>query len=128
MTVWFVLGLSGMRRARFVGCASNMSSIGLAGRMWANDHNGHMPTNFICMKDELVTPKVLYCPSDRAHERIGNWENFSETKSSYVMVTPGAFEGLSNVVFIRCSVHGHVGYTDGSVFHGTQWLPKGGIP
>jgi len=85
-----------------------------------------MPTNFICMSNEVVTPKVLHCPSDQERERVGAWKDFSENKSSYVMVTPGAPEGATNIVFIRCRIHGHVCYTDGSVYHGKQLLPKGG--
>ena len=70
------------------------------------------------MSNELVVPRILRCPSDQKLEIIKTFENFAEGKSSYVMVTPGAPEGSSNIVFIRCTIHGHVAYTDGSVLHG----------
>jgi hypothetical protein len=44
------------------------------------------------------------------------WEEFSEEKSSYLMVSPAVKEGGTNVVFIRCRIHGHLGFADGSVF------------
>jgi len=71
------------------GCAWNLGRIGVACRVWAQDHNGHFPaaessanggwkellanadqgancwTNFAIMAGELPTPKVLLCPVDK---------------------------------------------------------------
>lgn len=104
-----------MSRAESVQCANNMISIGFGARLWANDRVELMPTNFICMSNELVTPKVLHCRTDRAHASVNSWEEFSDEKSSYLMVSPGSKEGTTNVVFIRCRIHRHLGFPDGSV-------------
>jgi len=108
-------GRVAQRAARSAGCASNMKAICLSGRLWANERVELMPTNFMCMSNEIITPKVLRCPADNARPRVNTWEEFSEEKSSYLMVSPGANEGTTNVVFIRCRIHGHLGFADGSL-------------
>src|ERR1044072_3569846 len=111
--VWIVLSVfsaSPLERAKARGCGANMTAICLCGRLWANDRDGNMPTNFICMSNELVTPKVLICPSDRDHGLAATWERFTPANCSYAMVTPGAREGSRNTVFIVCNTHGHRGY------------------
>ena len=103
-----------------------MKAVGLSARLWANDRVELMPTNFICMTNELITPLVLHCPADGERPRVRAWEEFSEEKSSYLMASPGAKEGTTNVVFIRCRIHGHLGFADGSVFNSnrTQMVGK----
>src|SRR5262245_45243905 len=51
-------------RAQLHRCASTMKSLGLAAKLWANDHAGMIPTNFTCMSNEVVTPELLHCLSD----------------------------------------------------------------
>ena len=103
-------------RAQSTSCVMNMKNIGYAGRLWAQEHNGLLPTNFITMSNELVTPQILHCRVDRMHQRANSFEEFSEQQNnSYMIVTPGARQGATNVVFIRCSVHGHLGLADGEV-------------
>src|SRR6516162_9866507 len=81
------------RKAQATQCLSNQKQIGLAFRMWADDHNGKYPTQvaaadggpvmvsqytleqdpnrnypalyrcFLAMQHELGAPKVLYCPN-----------------------------------------------------------------
>ena len=115
-----------VRRAQSRSCASKMKAIGLAGRLWANDRAEMMPTNFTCMSNELVTPKILHCSADSARPQVDTWEKFTEDSSSYEIISPGAREGTTNVVFIRCRIHGHLGFTDGSVMNAsrTKVLPK----
>ena len=97
-----------------------MTAICFCGRLWANDNNDFMPTNFVGMSNELVTPKILRCPADGRRGVAANWESFTDANSSYVMVTPGAWEGDTNAVFIRCTIHGIRGFADGSIFDGAR--------
>ena len=103
-----------------------MTAICFAGRLWANDNNDFMPTNFVGMSNELVTPKILRCPADGRRVLAANWESFTDANSSYVMVTPGAREGDTNAVFIRCTIHGLRGFADGSIFDGARRRHKFG--
>ena len=103
-----------MSKAQSISCLKTIGSIGIAARLWANDREHLMPTNFICMSNEVITPKILHCPADHKNPRVIEWAEFTEAKSSYLMISPGVREGGTNVVFIRCRVHGHLGFPDGS--------------
>jgi hypothetical protein len=108
------------RRARSIQCANSMVSIDLAARMWANDHNQRLPPDLLSMSNELVSPKILHCPGDHARQRVHSWGEFVEASSSYEVVSPGARDGDTNVVYLRCKVHGHLGYADATVFDGRR--------
>lgn len=103
------------RRAESLKCANTIVSICCAARLWANDHEGTFPTNFICMSNELVTPKILTCLRER---RTTDWAAFSPTNCTYEIGTPGVHENATNTIFLRCTVHGHLGYPDMTVFDG----------
>jgi hypothetical protein len=60
------------RRAESLGCASAVTSICLSAHVWADDHGGFMPTNFICMSNEISAPKILSCVQAR-RTRTENW-------------------------------------------------------
>ena len=109
------------RRAQSLNCASSVVSVCLAGRMWANDHGGHFPTNFISMSNNLWTPKVLCCIPER---RVGTWPAFTPHNCTYEIVTPGVHEDATNMVFMRCTIHGHLGYTDMAVYDGVRRRKK----
>jgi len=77
-------------KAQRINCVSNIKQIGLAFRMWSNDHTERFPfdvdppppaqndgsrgmsvlVHFLAISNELSTPKVLVCNSDGA--RAGN--------------------------------------------------------
>lgn len=69
-------------RAQRINCVSNLKQVGLAHRMFSNDHGdkfafevtpaeggsspgtgGYWVSNYTCMSNELSSPKVLACPS-----------------------------------------------------------------
>jgi prepilin-type N-terminal cleavage/methylation domain-containing protein len=68
-------------KAQRIACLNNQKQIGLSLIMWAGDHGERFPStvdvseggsrmqletwqHFLTMTNELVTPKVLHCPSD----------------------------------------------------------------
>lgn len=72
-------------RAHRTACLNNQKQIGLSLILWAGDHRERFPSivdvaeggskglletwqHFITMTNELVTPKVLHCPSDPAKQ------------------------------------------------------------
>src|SRR3954464_854760 len=99
-----VIARAGQRRAQSLNCASSVVSICFAGRFWAEDHGGRFPTNFICMSNELASPKILSClPARRAH--TSDWSAFTPDNCTYEIVTPGVHGDATNTVFLRCPVH-----------------------
>jgi len=106
-------------RAESRSCASAITSICLSAKCWALDHGGFMPVNFISMSNEISAPKILSClPARRA--RTEDWSAFSPENCTYEIVTPGMRIEETNKVFLRCKVHGHLGYSDTTVFDGTR--------
>jgi len=72
-------------RAQRIACLNNQKQIGVSLIMWAGDHDQRFPStvdvseggsrtlgetwqHFITMTNELVTPRILQCPSDRAKQ------------------------------------------------------------
>lgn len=108
-------------RAKSIQCVSNMKQIGLAARMWANDHGEVMPPDFLTMQNELNSPKILTCPGDTARTKVSAWNEFRPANVSYEFLVPNLSEREPpQTVMTRCPIHGHVGLLDGSV----QQQPK----
>ena len=103
-------------KAQRINCVSNLKQIGLAARMWSNDHNGKFPPDFVSMSNELVTPKILVCPGDSAKSRMLDWSEFRADNVSYEYLQPGIDErSAPQTVVFQCPIHGNVGLIDGSV-------------
>jgi hypothetical protein len=104
-------------------CVNNLQQIGLAARLWANDHNDTFPPDFLSMSNEIVSPTVLICPGDtRRNLPAGaSWSQLTSRNITYEYLKPGLKEDSSmmNSVIFRCPIHGTVCYGDGSVLqHG----------
>src|SRR4051795_6849515 len=80
-------------RAQRIACTNDQKQIGLSFTMWGHEHDDKYPSvvdptdggsktrtkvweHFITMSNELVTPKVLHCPSD-SDRQIAN--DFSDS-------------------------------------------------
>ena len=93
-------------RSQRIKCVSNLKQIGLAMRLWSNDHDSKYPwrvdqtedgglTNgtgnavasfqFQLASNELVTPKVVICPSDTGRKPADNFVVFDANNVSYVL-------------------------------------------
>ncbi len=91
-------------RAKRAQCASNLRQIGIAMRLWANDHDdryswrvdqnegGGMPNGtdnakvhfqFALVSNELVTPKIVICPSDKGRKPADNFSVLDAGNVSY---------------------------------------------
>jgi hypothetical protein len=102
-------------RANRIKCVNNLKNIGLAARIWGTDNSDVLPVDFITMKNELSTPKILICPSDPNRQTAPNWETFTAANNSYEMLSPGIAESKPQAVYARCPIHNNVALADGSV-------------
>lgn len=84
-------------------CTGMIKQVGLAMRMWANDHGDRFPwqvslsatgtlehaessdvyRHFLALSNELSSPKVLTCPADAKIVRIAEWPKLSNRNLSY---------------------------------------------
>jgi hypothetical protein len=78
-----------------------------------------MPTNFICMSEEVSTPKILACVEAR-RVSTGHWADFRAENCTYEILAPGMPLDDTNTAFLRCTIHGHLGYSDNTVFDGVR--------
>jgi hypothetical protein len=118
-----VISISRRRHVESMMCGNYISSIGLATEVWAQDNHNILPNNFIEMSNELTMTKILICPGDRTRQPAKDFASLTPTNSSYVLLTPGVPWNDTNA-FLRCQVHGHLGYADGTVFDGKQRRSK----
>ena len=102
------------RRAQRINCINNIKQIGLAARMWENDHKAGMPSDFLTMSNELSTPKILTCAADTTRTKAQSWQAFDGSSVSYELLSPGADIQDPWVVYVRCPLCNNVGLTDGS--------------
>jgi hypothetical protein len=107
------------RRVESLNCYSAVRSICWAARVWAEDQDELMPTNLVFMSNVVSSPKILWCQPARCAP-CSNWSAFRPENSNYEIVTPGARADETNKVFIRCTIHGHLGYCDGRVVDGAR--------
>lgn len=103
-------------RAQEASCRNNLKQIILSAQIYANDHNGKFPPDYLTMSNELSTPKILVCIADQKRVKAAGWDGFDATKNvSYEYVAPGIDSKVSETVVFRCPVHGNVALADGSV-------------
>ena len=104
-------------RAHKIQCVSQMKQIGLAARVWAHDRNlDNLPPDFITMSNELVSLKVLICPSDSSKTPATSWATFGPDNVTYEFIAPGAkIDDAVQTEAFRCPIHENIGYSDGSV-------------
>jgi hypothetical protein len=112
------------QKAESISCGNYMASIGCVARLWAEKHDGHLPSSLLSMSNQLVTPAILICPGDHSRKPAANWASFTAADSSYEIVTPGLQDGDTIGVFLRCKIHGHLGYADATVFDGVRRRTK----
>jgi hypothetical protein len=107
-------------KAQTIACVSNLKQMGLAARMYAADHEGAFPPDFLTMTNELSTPRILICPADpaRSGHTVQTWADFDPVQSSYEYLGADLKEstpGFETKVLSRCRFHGNECLGDGSV-------------
>ena len=100
---WIYFHFQRQARVSRLSCTSSLKSVGLAFRMFANDHEDEFPCNvaveaggtkevtgplmafmqFRSISNELVSPKPLVCSEDKGRIRATNWANFGNSNLSY---------------------------------------------
>jgi hypothetical protein len=113
------------RRAQSRECMTNLKKIGLAARIWANDHGDKFPADYLTMREELETPKVLFCPAAPGAKPVSDWLQLNPVTITYTWHGATADERQPDSELATCPIHGHVGKADGSA-HMTR--PNGYLP
>ena len=102
-------------RAMTITCVNNLKQLGLAARLWANDHGDGMPPDLNGLTNYLGQPMVMFCPADSARTAAAHWGELGTSNISYEHLGPSASESDPERVLFRCPIHGTVTLVDGSV-------------
>ena len=99
-----------------VNCLNNLKQIALLGRIWAQDHNEHMPQALLVMTNSFGLPLfgwpvVLFCRADPVRTAPPDWPGFNFNNTSYELLAGD--EQDANSVFCRCTIHGFYAQMDG---------------
>lgn len=84
-------------------CGENLRALAAASLHYATNHNGHLPSRLIDLKEELRDPNLLICPESTNHFK-SDWSDFDEQKSSYRIYKPVPRLGIS-ARYISCNIH-----------------------
>jgi hypothetical protein len=76
------------------------------------------------MSNELCTPKILICPDDKIRKPAESWATFTTNNCSYEILRPGMPDTDFGNAYFRCTIHGHLGFADGTVFDGKERRTK----
>lgn len=109
-------------RAQSINCINNLKQIGLGARMYANDNKGAFPKDYRAMQNELVSPKILWCPADGSKTRAESWGGFGPNNVTYIWMGAGLNEEKlnPNQVIARCPIHENTAHADGSAQMGRR--------
>ncbi|SRR5260221_2501980 len=118
-SVGFVAAARSKKRAQSAMCAGMLFPLTFVAMEWATEHGDRYPTNLLYLSDQVAT-RWLICPCDSSRRPASDWSSFTPEHSSYELVSPGIAQSDTNSVFLRCRVHGHLSYTDSTVFDGTR--------
>ena len=101
-----------------------MICIGFATRFWAEENEDRLPPDLSTLSNEIITLKILICPSDATTQVAQSWASLTTNNSSYQRDGLSAVFG-TNTAFLRCSMDGFVLSADGNVFDGNRRIKKG---
>ena len=110
-------------RAASAECRARLSAIAAVARAYAATNQGRFPqdhNSFRSLSSGAGRPQSWVCPSDTANlmRSETDWSRFHPEQASYELVSPGIQRSNTNTAFVRCRIHGHECYTDGSVRDG----------
>jgi len=106
-------------QAQSIRCLNNLKQVSIALRLYAADHQGAFPTNFMQITKQLGSPSVLICPLDP--ERSGSQREWNPDRISYEFLRPGEEQSkVVDEVIVSCPFHGHVVAGDGTVGGGLR--------
>jgi hypothetical protein len=112
------------RRAKSISCTFNILAICLGPTLWADENNqGRQPGNMadlIACSNEINTTQILICPGDSFKKLANEFLSIGPNNLSCELIGKSVLTQDTNSPFLRCEIHGHLGYSLGLVSDGTH--------
>ena len=102
-------------RAESIACINNLKQLVLAAKIWAIDNGDMSPPDLLSMTNEMASPKILVCPSDKGRQAANDWASYTSANCSYEYLAPSAPETEPSRAMFHCPIHGNWGFCDGHV-------------
>jgi hypothetical protein len=103
-------------RAESIQCANNLCRLGFAAKNYALDYGETYAPDISSMSNEISTPKILVCPSDKSKRPALSFsERLSPTNVTYEYLMSGLKGGFPQQAVFRCPIHRYVVLEDCSV-------------
>jgi hypothetical protein len=96
-------------------CVARLKYFNLAIHIWATNHNGTLPADFLSMTNELKSPKLLFCLADHDRRPLASWSEFDPEKVSYDIEPISEATNGPPIAYISCRIHGHQLLPDGTI-------------
>jgi hypothetical protein len=68
---------------------------------------------------------IAICPGDKIRKPAESWATFTTNNCSYEILHPVMPDDDFGNAYFRCTIHGYLGFADGTVFDGkrrrTKW-------
>ena len=107
-----------------VRCSNQMILVCFGAITWAEEHESRLPPDLQCLSNEVILTQFFVCPGDHSRQAAANWSSLTASNISYEIAPPGLRFGDTSNAFLRCRIHGHVGYGDGAVYDASGRLRK----
>jgi hypothetical protein len=127
-------------KAQSIACMNHMKEIGIAMRVWGNEHGDQWPFNVstnkggtmeLCLRDddgfdrnaaahfavlsrELMDPRILVCPADVGRQPATSFQDLKPDNVTY-QLRSGANPSHPDEILLRCPIHENILRADGSV-------------
>ena len=118
-------------------CASNLTSVSFAARLYFNDHQDAFPRSILDLSNEVVNAKVLICPADAERQSPNHqakisakpWSLLTTNDVTYLLLGTGLPATNSAQHLFHCPIHQYSARADGRVFgsNGNK-VPNGKFP
>jgi len=104
-------------QAQTVTCMNNLRQVGLAVRMWSNEHKETLPPDLLSISNQLGSTKILVCPGDKSRIQAASWSEFDPLENlTYEYLAPNAkVADVESQPIMQCPIHGNMAFGDGSV-------------
>jgi hypothetical protein len=122
--MWIVSFFQRRSEAQSAACGEYLATISVSACQWACDHDGRLPLDFLSLSNQYGSAALLASQPGHPGFSAQDWASFATNNTPYEILAGGLAVTNRFVPYLRCRIHGHLGFVDGVVFDGTRRIGK----